>query len=111
MIESLETWTGEIELILRGGDKKVDWKRVVEDHRETIKFFQHERLVHLLVTLAVAMMFLVTTMFSLFYQSMILWVVDFLLLVLLVPYIWHYFRLENGVQKLYGLDRKLQKEV
>lgn len=110
-MEFLETWTKEIELILKGGDRKVDWKRVLEDHRETTKLLQHERLIHLLVTLAVAMMFLMTTMFSLFHQSMILLTIDFLLLVLLLPYIWHYFRLENGVQKLYWLDREIQKKL
>ena len=43
-----------------------------------IGFFQHERLIHLIVL-----------------------VLSLLFLVLLIPYIRHYYLLENGVQKLY----------
>lgn len=77
--------------------------------RDRISFFQHERLIHLLVTILFAILtfggicaFLITDMWYLL-------IIDFLFLVLLVPYVIHYFHLENGVQKLYGLYDDLQK--
>lgn len=88
-----------------------DWETILINHRATIKFMQHERLIHLLVTLTVAILFSVSMMFSLLYQFVALMVVDFLLLILLVPYIFHYFKLENGVQKLYWIDKLIQEKV
>jgi len=111
MTDFLEKWTKEIELILKHTEKGINWKRVLEDHRVMIGFLQHERLIHLMVTLAVAGMFLVTVLFSLILKSLVLWLVDLLLVGLLLPYIWHYFKLENGVQKLYWLDKEIQKRI
>lgn len=68
-----------------------------------IRFFQHERLIHLIVTVA----FGILTMLSLLGifiagDSKIPMVVLLaFFLILLIPYIRHYYILENGVQKLY----------
>jgi hypothetical protein len=88
-----------------------NWKEVLIDHREVIKFMQHERLIHLMVTLTIAILFVMSMMFSLVYQFVILITIDSLLLILLVPYIFHYFRLENGVQKLYWIDKLIQEKI
>ena len=66
-----------------------------------IQFFQHERLVHLIVTVTFALLLMIT--FGVFMITEVLSVLALsgLLLVLLVPYISHYYLLENGVQKLY----------
>lgn len=88
-----------------------NWKEVLVDHRETIKFMQHERLIHLMVTLTIAILFVISMSFSLVYQFTALIVVDFLLLILLVPYIFHYFKLENGVQKMYWIDKLIQEKI
>ena len=111
MTRFLDKWTREIEIILKHGEKGINWKRVLNEHRAMISFLQHERLIHLMVTLFVAGMFLTTVLFSLVLKSVILGVVGLLLVGLLVPYIWHYFRLENGVQKLYWLDKEIQKKI
>jgi hypothetical protein len=92
-------------------NKSRNWRVILKHHRETIKFVQHERLIHLLVTLAFGIKFLVMMVFSLIYPRAILFVVDGLLLVLLVPYIFHYFRLENGVQKMYWIDKLIQNKA
>lgn len=75
---------------------------------EWILFFQHERLIHLLVTILYAL--LVFASFSLFlitgfFPVIVLFVV---FVSLLIPYIIHYYHLENGVQKLYGLYDNLK---
>jgi hypothetical protein len=67
-----------------------------------IQFFQHERLNHLLVTLAVVFLFTGVTLYIAAFPATIpIILVHLLLFVLTVPYIAHYFTLENGVQKLY----------
>lgn len=73
-----------------------------------IQFFQHERLIHLIVTALFALL----TILSLFASLLLpkqpaLLALDILFLVLLIPYIFHYYRLENGVQKLYEYYDKL----
>jgi hypothetical protein len=92
-------------------NKKQGWKAVLENHREIIGFMQHERLIHLMVTLTFGILFVISMMFSLVYQFPVLIVMDFLLLVLLVPYIFHYFKLENGVQKLYWIDKLIREKI
>ena len=76
-----------------------------------IQFFQHERLIHLLVTLLFALLFVGTTLFFTVYPTLPLLVLDLLFLVLLVPYIRHYYILENGTQRLYHLQDKLWKRI
>lgn len=68
-----------------------------------ISFFQHERLVHLLVTILFALLTVITLLANLFLNQIFLLPLELLFLVLLVPYIHHYYVLENGVQKLYEL--------
>ncbi len=66
-----------------------------------IEFFQHERLIHLIVTVLFAVLTVITLLANLFLQEPLLLVLSLLFLVLLIPYIRHYYLLENGVQKLY----------
>lgn len=66
-----------------------------------IQFFQHERLIHLIVTVLFALLTVITLLANLFLLQPLLLVLSLLFLVLLVPYIKHYYLLENGVQKLY----------
>lgn len=66
-----------------------------------ISFFQHERLVHLLVTILFALLTVITLLANLFLNEVFLLPLELLFLILLVPYIHHYYVLENGVQKLY----------
>lgn len=66
-----------------------------------ISFFQHERLIHLIITLFYCLMFLVfLILISLSYVFII---PAALLFVFLLCYIIHYFVLENGIQYLYKL--------
>ncbi len=66
-----------------------------------ISFFQHERLIHLLVTLFYTILFLV--FFTLITITYLFIIPTFIIMVFLICYIIHYFRLENGVQYLYHL--------
>jgi len=74
-----------------------------------IGFFQHERLIHLIVTVLFALMTILV--FLLAVTNFVPWtgVLLLLLLVLLIPYIKHYWLLENGTQKLYQYYDKLEE--
>lgn len=74
---------------------------------ENRKYFQHERLIHLIVTLGFAIFLLFA-----FYLYITLADTKFeiLLLVLFLLeslYIVHYYRLENGVKKLWEIEQRL----
>ena len=60
-----------------------------------IGFFQHERLIHLIVTVVISILA------SLLIQEWAVLLLCLMFFVLLIPYIRHYYILENGVQKLY----------
>lgn len=77
-------------------------KRLLDDLLVQISFFQHERLIHLIVTVLFALMTTITLLGILAVFQPLLLALMLLLLILLVPYIRHYYILENGVQKLYG---------
>ena len=66
-----------------------------------ISFFQHERLIHLIVTVLFALMTTLVMLGMVISFEPFLVALMVMLLVLLVPYIRHYYILENGVQKLY----------
>ena len=83
--------------------KKVD----ISDMVVKINFFQHERLIHLLITLFYCLMFLIfLVLISLSYVFII---PAALLMIFLICYIIHYFLLENGVQYLYKLYDEVAK--
>ena len=89
-----------------------DWDDVIEEHLTQIAFFQHERLVHLMVTLAFACMELGSVMAAVLAPHPLTAALALLLLVLLVPYIVHYYFLENETQKLYAqYDRMLARRA
>lgn len=68
-----------------------------------ISFYQHERLIHLLVTMLFALLTFGSVIITLSSPDLPVAIVSVLFLSLLLPYIIHYFHLENGVQKLYSL--------
>ena len=80
-----------------------DFAALKDEMLTKIAFMQHERLIHLLVTILFALtMFLCLIGFFVSDNIGVL-AAAALMLVLLVPYIAHYYFLENGVQKLYSL--------
>jgi Ca2+/Na+ antiporter len=84
-----------------------------EYHKVQIEIMQHERLVHLLVTISFAFFFLISVLSAVIFERPEIFPLGLLILALLVPYIIHYYKLENGVQKWYGIysqiDRQLQE--
>ncbi len=67
-----------------------------------IKFYQHERLVHLIVTMSFALMTVISFVMLMAGSTFSL-LLSLLFLGLTIPYIVHYYFLENSVQMLYKL--------
>ena len=77
--------------------------------RTHIGFFQHERLVHELVMILFAILTVGGFLFFVALPEYLVLALDVLFLGLLIPYIRHYYGLENGVQKLYELYSRLER--
>lgn len=73
-----------------------------------IELYQHERLIHLLVTLAFAVLFMISLFMCLVTKEIGVVILSALFLILLIPYIKHYYFLENSVQLLYKYYYRLE---
>ena len=102
MKEYLEGYTKETEKLIKKGNIT---EKDIEKHLIKIKFFQHERLIHLLVTLFYAVFILLSLFIIRFIPLFGIVIVIFL--IFLVFYVRHYFFLENSVQYLYKLYDKM----
>lgn len=81
------------------------------EHLTQIAFFQHERLVHLIVTVLFAILEMFAIALAMFFPDISTLLLVVVVLVLLIPYIRHYYILENEVQKMYGqYDRLCELE-
>ena len=88
-----------------------EYEVLLARHKEQISFFQHERLIHLIVTVLFAVLTFAVFFILLLNPSIGLFILLGALLVLLVPYIMHYFLLENGVQKMYNQYDEIVKKM
>ncbi len=66
-----------------------------------IGFFAHERQIHLFVTLTFALLTVIAMAATVIAGGIGMIILSLLLLALLIPYIRHYYILENSVQKMY----------
>ena len=94
-------------IINEKNSKNID--KIIEEHLIKIQFYQHERLVHFLVTMLFAIMFLISFLYSLQNISLGILLLDLMFFSLLVPYIFHYYNLENSVQYMYKQYDELLK--
>ena len=83
-------------------------QQLKEELQTKIGYFQHERIVHLLVMFMTAICTLLSLLGFVAFQSMGIAFLFVALMCLFVPYIVHYYHLENGVQKLYTFYDKLK---
>ena len=84
------------EYILRClSDDNCDLKQLLDYHKDKIAFFSHERLILAIVI----------------WETLSLIPLAALLLLLLVPYIKHYYFLENSVQLLYKYYDQMYRKV
>ncbi|MBQ3309410.1 hypothetical protein IJG78_01895 [Candidatus Saccharibacteria bacterium] len=95
--------------------------KLIEYHREMIKNFQHERLIHLIIMLFFIMITLtligvLTWLLALvsvkyWMDFLPLVIATLLLIILCVFYVKHYYFLENHIQGLYDISQELYENV
>lgn len=106
MKKELETYIEQVEGLIREGNILSEQ---LDSIKTNIEFFQHERLVHLIVTMTFALL----TVISLGLAFSVLYMLPLfvLFLALEIPYVFHYYKLENGVQKLQRLYREAERKA
>ena len=75
---------------------------------QRIAFYQHERVVHLIVTMSFGVFFMLSLILCLSQGGTGLLILTVLFLVMLAAYIKHYYFLENSVQKMYLFYSKIE---
>lgn len=80
-------------------------------HDKQIQWMQHERLVHLIVMLFICFFTLLIFGFAVIVPSVPSIILFVILLILSVAYIFHYYRLENGVQKWYLISNEIRQRL
>lgn len=103
----------EVKEYLGAVRQKVGEKDVTEEFSAElltrIGFYQHERLIHLIVTMTFAIMTVISFFMLVQSGSITALLLSLLFLALVIPYIYHYYFLENSVQELYRLYYKTQE--
>lgn len=84
---------------------------LLADHERQICWMQHERLVHLIVMLAVCLFALLSLGFALVNPAFPCFLLAALLLLLAVAYLIHYYRLENSIQRWYDLSAEIRRRL
>ena len=90
-------------------NNKID-KNLDEEVYKVICFFQHERLVHLIVTFFTGISTILFLLGFLAFTNLLLLLLFVITMLLFIPYIFHYYYLENGVQKLYDLYLEIYRK-
>lgn len=88
--------------------KEKTTKKDIEELLTKISFFQHERLVHLIVMIFTILSTLIFIFLSFKYNYFIFCFI--LTLTLSIFYIMHYYFLENSIQYLYKIYDELNKK-
>ena len=107
MREYMKEHIDYIDSIIKSKNSNIE--DIINKHLIKIKFFQHERFIHLCVTLFYAMITLVFLALTII--SWLFIPIAVIVLVFLILYIYHYFYLENGVQYMYKQYDELLKKT
>lgn len=110
MADRIKQYMAYVDNLLESDDDSIDWNDEINKHLVQIAFFAHERFIHLIVTVTFAIMSILAFLYAFGNFTPAIGLLIFALLVLLVPYIKHYFLLENSVQDMYEqYDKMLAK--
>lgn len=85
-------------------------KEDIDNFERHIAYCCHERLVHLLVTLAFAVMTIICMGIMLRFAQIGTALLFLLFAVMTAAYVWHYYFLENSVQKMYKTADEIHKK-
>ena len=86
-------------------------REVLSEFEIKITYFQHERLIHLIVTVLFAILEVISIALILTDPSVPAIILSALFLVLVVPYVMHYYFLENSVQHMYKMRDQILETI
>jgi len=110
MKKQIQDYIRVIKKILSENVTDTDWEEVAKGHLIKIEFYQHERFIHLIVMVLFALMEIISVSTILITNSLWALALALMIMVLLIPYVGHYYFLENSVQELYLIyDKILEK--
>jgi len=112
MKKYISVYIREIELYMAHEMEKDDLSRMdekISEFETKISYFQHERLIHLIVTVLFAILEIMAVFMIMVAPSAPAVLLCIMFLVLLVPYVMHYYFLENSVQKMYKMRDKMKE--
>lgn len=108
MKQYISEYIRTVESFMRSGCKNSDeYEKVLREFETKIAYFQHERLIHLIVTVLFAILEMSAIYVILVSPNFGAIILCIMFLILLVPYVMHYYFLENSVQKMYKMRDKL----
>jgi hypothetical protein len=99
----------QIKKILSENNKDTNWKKVLSEHKDITAKIQHERLIHLLVTIFVGMVMSFSFFAVYITKDPLLIFIFVILLALFIGYLFHYRFLENTTQGWYELEEEIKK--
>lgn len=111
MKKRIQSYMAYMDQQLENNESGLSYEELCIEHEKQLAYFMHERLVHLLVTLTFAILAFVTFFMAVMNFSMGMIVLFFAFLILLIPYIMHYYLLENSVQYMYRQYDRLQQFI
>ncbi|NLT14217.1 MAG: hypothetical protein GXY05_07725 [Clostridiales bacterium] len=97
-----------VEACLTGGSRL---DGLLSLHERKLRRLQHERLVHLIVTLLISIVFLFSIWLFVTLSNPLVLILTAVVLALLAAYIGHYFFLENTVQRWYVLSDRISEKI
>lgn len=112
MNREIETYINQLEASLRKSSSAAAKEKLFRLHTQKLTEFQSERHIHLLVTLffgVVTILSYVLLLFTFGKAAILAGLLSILLTTLEGAYVLHYYRLENGIQKLYSYTNKLAR--
>ena len=90
--------------------KSSDLDFLIQTHSSTMKNFQAERIAHLVVTMFFALFTLIFITIFLLTEILILLAPCLLTSLMLLMYISHYYKLENSIQSLIDVEKKMYEK-
>lgn len=88
-------------------DDSTDWEALKREHLVQIGFIQHERLIHLIVTVMCCLLLFIGLCVFFISNLISFLIVDGFLLILDFCYLIYYCFIENSTQKLYRLYNRI----
>ncbi|MDR0222932.1 MAG: hypothetical protein LBI38_05295 [Oscillospiraceae bacterium] len=113
MTKDIRIYKDEINALLEKDAPDTDWEKLSFEMLAKIEFYQHERLVHLIVSMTVAVLAVMTVCVTFVVETppLTLAALIGLFIVLVAPYMVYYFMLENAVQDIYKYYDKVRRKI